>query len=993
MTSLADRYSEANNSIKIVNCYYLESSANFDVSNAPKYYFASNGSAYWLLNGSSYRETLKSSMIKGEMTYLYNLFNGGNGSSKAYITNFSSKTYSELSSNDMVYALGDSIWHKVTDIENGQAVDGKYSFNAGTSSLTGKNYPFPTVIKQSGDINVHYGTWPFKGSYWQKGSDKVDIFDYIGDDKYAYVEYKFFNSGEKALENIEFTCANKDYCVVDDYTYSNQKDNTTTLYYYTVKIKLLKTGSVDILAKWRQDGQDNEESFNLNITAQLKVNINPNIITLNRNESFKYDIKSSSGVAKTISVSSLNNIDYTNKVTYSESHSIIGSDVPFATIGLVDKNSLSITGLGYNGNIRVNVSYVYNGTTYSAFGIINVNTGYTLGIKGDSYNESYLNSNDELVDYYNPSYSSGTGPSNSDSTYFIYEKNSDSIRDLIKNVESEEITLTDDNNEKISNVEINIGDTDTSSISDNTYNTRPITFKYLSFDEENLIANLNVPLSIKINDDSSTVINTVLINKVSIKPSHYILSLNYNESDTESKEFKSIELTSALFNNGSLDLTNDIYKPTRTGYTFAGWFKTSECKDGDEVTSLNYGDVKDTTENITYYAKWKANSKDIVFLNSDEELGTITCAYDATKLDMSNINPTYEHHTLLGYYDSTNQDANLIVDAAGNIVEKNIYNQMVLDQKDAILYAKWHVNPNLILVVQNKVTKLEQTYKSTINSFVYSLDESNKRIEGWYSDSQFENKVADENGNILKKSGLIFNEDVTLYGKVINTYNITLSINDGESVTYSMDEGKITAIADYSKPTLNSVYSLIGWFNDNNEKVFDENGKTVDDGSYNLTSDISLHARFNKYIKVDSFENDGEYLIVSNNYALTNQAYGTTALSGSIISTKTNNNVDCIDDASSLDESLMLWKTQSSNNTYKLINNNNYLYGYRKGFIFYNYYLGLDSSNSSNWSYSNSELSAKNGSLNFYDNYFYFDSDSRSISLYKKTITNEYYED
>ena len=345
---------------------------------------------------------------------------------------------------------------------------------------------------------------------------------------------------------------------------------------------------------------------------------------------------------------------------------------------------------------------------------------------------------------------------------------------------------------------------------------------------------------------------------------------------------------------------------------------------------------------------------------------------------------------MLGYYDSNSQDANLVVDADGNIVENNIYKQMILGQKDASLYAKWHENPNLILSVNGSSTKIEQAYNSKISSFNYS---SSEKIEAWYSDSQFKNKVADGNGNILDESGLKIVEDLTLYGKVINTYKITLSINGGESATYSMDEGKLTTITDYSKPTLNSAYSLIGWFNDNDEKVFDENGESVDDSGYNLTSNITLHAKFNKYIKVNSFENDGEYIIVSNNYALTNQAYGTTALSGSIISTKTNNNVDCIDNANSLDESLMLWKTQSSNNAYKLINNN-YLYGYReRGWLSYNYYLTLDSYNSSNWTYSNNRLSTKNGYLNYYDGYFYFDSSSISISLYKKTITSVYYED
>ena len=985
IASVADRYSNGSSPTAIKNCYYLSTSAEFEI-NAPKYYFSNwNNTPYNLIN--SYNE----SMITGDVTYLNQIFGSGDNS-RVSISTLESKDYSELSTltgdNSMISKLGSS-WNKVTDTENGQAVDGKYSFNAGTSSLSGKNYPFPTVITQNGDINVHYGTWPFKGSYWQKGSDTVDIFDYISNDKYAYVEYKFFNTENNKLDGIQFVSANEDYCTVDSYSYSTEKDETTGLNYYSVKIKLLKTGSVDILAKWKQDGEDNEESFNLNITAQLKVNVSPSTLTLNRDETVKYDIKATSTSANKITVSSLNGTDYTDKVLYSESHSIISGDVPFTTIDLVDKTSLSITGLGYNGNIKVNADYVYNGVTYSSFSVINVNTGYVVGIKGNSYNETYLDKNNNLVAYYNPGYSSGTGPSNSDSTYFIYERNSETISDLIKNVTSSEITLTDDNNNEIDNVQINIGSIDSSSITDNVYNTRPITFTYYSFDEDSLIANLNVPLSIvKINDDNtSTVItNTTLTTKVSIKPIHYLLSLNNNESDSESTEFKSIELIKSL----SLILTDDIYKPTRTGYTFAGWYKTSECIDGDEVTSLSYDDVKDTTENITYYAKWIANSKDIELLNGDEELGIITGEYDSSNLDLSSINPTYDHHTLLGYYDSNSQDANLIINVDGSVANKDLYNQMILNDDEPVLYTKWQKNSILTLVVDGRDdVSIKKVYDSTVYTFEYILDTSDKRIEGWYSDSSFKNKIADENGNILDASGLKLTEDVTLYGKIINVHTITLKIGDSTYDTYSVDSGIISSISGYQSPTtLNSVYSLIGWFNDSDEKVFDENGKAVDDSGYNLTSNITLHAKFNKYIKVDSFENDGEYIIVSNNYALSNQTYDTKALQGYAINLISNNNESCVD-VSTVNEDSTLWTYQDK----KLIIGDKYLYGYRRIGSLYLLY----STDSSNWNYSNSNLSITSGRYTYYlhcsNNNFSLSSSSSSISLYNKIMTTEYYED
>lgn len=98
-------------------------------------------------------------------------------------------TYDELSAPDMLSTLnaGSAAWDAVTITEGaGAEINGKFSFPGDNGALLGKNYPFPTVIRQNDLtfgtvqdphwVNIHYGAWPYDGCYWEKGRDTMDIF-------------------------------------------------------------------------------------------------------------------------------------------------------------------------------------------------------------------------------------------------------------------------------------------------------------------------------------------------------------------------------------------------------------------------------------------------------------------------------------------------------------------------------------------------------------------------------------------------------------------------------------------------------------------------------------------------------------------------------------------------------------------------------------------------------------------------------------------------
>lgn len=94
--------------------------------------------------------------------------------------------------------------------------------------------------------------------------------------------------------------------------------------------------------------------------------------------------------------------------------------------------------------------------------------------------------------------------------------------------------------------------------------------------------------------------------------------------------------------------------PTKLGYTFNGWYDNSEFT-GSEVSSVNASLKK----NVTLYAKWTANTYDVVLykdVNGTEVLDTKKCTYDVT-CSLGDNSLKFDGYTLLGW--SKNKGGNV----------------------------------------------------------------------------------------------------------------------------------------------------------------------------------------------------------------------------------------------------------------------------------------------------------------------------------------------
>ncbi|MFD1902631.1 InlB B-repeat-containing protein [Enterococcus termitis] len=119
--------------------------------------------------------------------------------------------------------------------------------------------------------------------------------------------------------------------------------------------------------------------------------------------------------------------------------------------------------------------------------------------------------------------------------------------------------------------------------------------------------------------------------------------------------------------------------PTRTGYTFAGWYDTNAATGGTQLTTS----YRQPAGDVTWYARWTRNNYTQSFNGNGNTGGTVpgtrTVEYDATSTVPAG--PTRTGYTFAGWYD-TNA-------ATGGTQLTTSYRQPA---GDVTWYARWTPN-------------------------------------------------------------------------------------------------------------------------------------------------------------------------------------------------------------------------------------------------------------------------------------------------------------
>jgi len=255
--------------------------------------------------------------------------------------------------------------------------------------------------------------------------------------------------------------------------------------------------------------------------------------------------------------------------------------------------------------------------------------------------------------------------------------------------------------------------------------------------------------------------------------------------------------------------------PTRTGYTFTGWYTAatggSKVVESTEVTS---------TVNHTIYARWKAKTITVTY-NQNEGSGVSPASNIVTyntKYKLPTTNPTRAGFTFANWWTAA---------SGGTQVTTNT---TLTNASNHSIYAHW--NPNTITLTLNNQSATTAGSTAVYYKYNTATYYSNSALSTTitkitvpsrtgYTFGGYYTAVNGGGTQYINASGAFVNNphtalkaNTTLYAKwTVNTYTVTYNQNGGTGV--SPTSNTVTYGAKYKLPTTNPTktgYTFAGWF-------------------------------------------------------------------------------------------------------------------------------------------------------------------------------------
>ncbi len=307
----------------------------------------------------------------------------------------------------------------------------------------------------------------------------------------------------------------------------------------------------------------------------------------------------------------------------------------------------------------------------------------------------------------------------------------------------------------------------------------------------------------------------------------------YYDRDTFTVSYESNEGSSVSDTTGvRYDATFSApTSPTRTGYTFDGWYTE------DELTTEWIFSTDTVTEATTLYAAWSINQYTVSFeSNEGSSVSDITDVnYNTTISEPTS--PTRDGYTFDGWYTE-----------AGLTTEWTFSTDTVTE--DITLYAAWTANTDTAYKVehyQQNVADDDYTLEDTDNETGTTDTEATavaKSYTGFSENTSYPSRLA--SGNIEGDGSLVLK---LYYDR--DTFTVSYDSNEGSSVE---DTEGIRYDATFSAPTspTKANYILSGWYKESSlTNEWDFSTDTV-------TEDITLYALWVPNKSTVSFDsNDG----------------------------------------------------------------------------------------------------------------------------------------
>lgn len=148
--------------------------------------------------------------------------------------------------------------------------------------------------------------------------------------------------------------------------------------------------------------------------------------------------------------------------------------------------------------------------------------------------------------------------------------------------------------------------------------------------------------------------------------------------------------------------------PTKTGYTFAGWYENQEFS-GDPVTDV----PTDSTKNLNFYAKWTTNTYTVIFDANGGSVNPTSAVTVAGKLT-SLPTPTYDGYDFIGWYTQK--------DGGEKVTTDTVF------AMDSTIYAHWSNIPVTSLELNKGTLTLQEKDSDTLTVTVKPADATNQDV-------------------------------------------------------------------------------------------------------------------------------------------------------------------------------------------------------------------------------------------------------------------------
>ena len=310
----------------------------------------------------------------------------------------------------------------------------------------------------------------------------------------------------------------------------------------------------------------------------------------------------------------------------------------------------------------------------------------------------------------------------------------------------------------------------------------------------------------------------------------YTLTYDVNGGNALSPDHKSVTYNTTY---------GELPTPTKTGYTFAGWY--TQATGGDAVTSSTVMGADD----VTIHAHWTINNYTLTYnvnggnaLSPDHKSVTYNTAYGELPT------PTRTGYTFAGWY-------TLIVGGT------TLSSSTIMGADDVTIYAHWTANTYSVVFDRQSGSGGTESVTATFGSAMPSASAPSRTgytFTGYYTSANGGGtQYYDENMSSVRNWN-IATSPTTLYANwTPNTYTLTFNVQKGDALNPSTQS--VTYDAEYGTlPTpIRHGFSFKGWYTTENGGL--ETGTEVTGSDiYTIDGNQTIYAHWNTItVNVDAY--------------------------------------------------------------------------------------------------------------------------------------------